>query len=86
MNHSLNGTVLLTGAAGFVGSHLCDALLHSGYPVVGLDDLSGGFRENLDPEVEFVEGSVTDSRPRRRARFERSEIGRDLAAFWQALV
>jgi UDP-glucose 4-epimerase len=53
---------LVTGAAGFIGSHLTRALVASGrVRVVALDDLSGGFRDNLPPEVEFVEGSVTDA-------------------------
>ena len=49
---------LVTGAAGFIGSHVCDALLNRGHRVVGLDDLSGGTRDNIADEVDFVEGSV----------------------------
>jgi len=52
---------LVTGAAGFLGSHVVRALLAEGRCTpVALDDLSGGFRENLPQEVEFVEGSITD--------------------------
>ena len=40
--------VLVTGAAGFIGSHLCDALLARGHEVVGIDDFSHGRRENLE--------------------------------------
>lgn len=40
-------TVLVTGAAGFLGSHLCDALLSRGHKVIGVDDLSHGNRDNL---------------------------------------
>jgi len=40
---------LVTGAAGFIGSHLSRALLRAGHEVVALDDLSGGFQENLPP-------------------------------------
>ncbi|HLJ90384.1 MAG TPA: SDR family NAD(P)-dependent oxidoreductase [Candidatus Angelobacter sp.] len=40
-------TVLVTGAAGFLGSHLCDALLSHGHRVIGVDDLSHGNRDNL---------------------------------------
>src|SRR3990172_6163745 len=53
---------LVTGAAGFIGSHLTRALVAGGrVRVVALDDLSGGFRDNLPPDIEFVEGSVTDA-------------------------
>lgn len=45
-------TVLLTGAAGFVGSHLCDRLIDSGYRVIGVDNFITGSRRN----VEHLEG------------------------------
>ena len=56
-----NPTVLITGVAGFIGSHVADHCLAAGYKVVGLDDLSGGFTENIPAGVEFVRGSVTDA-------------------------
>ncbi len=46
-------TCLVTGGAGFIGSHLCDALLAQGHPVVAIDDLSSGRRENLPAGVEL---------------------------------
>jgi len=52
--------VLVTGGAGFIGSHVCDELLARGYHVTVLDDLSGGFRENIPQNTEFVHGSITD--------------------------
>jgi UDP-glucose 4-epimerase len=58
-------TVLVTGAAGFIGSHLTDALIGLGANVRGLDDLSDGKMENLTdagPSIEFVEGSINDSK------------------------
>ena len=52
--------VLVTGAAGFIGSHVCDQLAQKNYAVVGFDDLSGGFRDNVAEGVIFEQGSVTD--------------------------
>jgi UDP-glucose 4-epimerase len=51
---------LVTGAAGFIGSHVADHCLRQGFDVVGVDDLSGGFRENVHDGVDFRVGSVTD--------------------------
>ncbi len=52
---------LVTGGAGFMGSHLAEYLAEKkGYDVVVLDDLSGGFRDNVPPASTFVEGSITD--------------------------
>ncbi|MDD1967836.1 NAD-dependent epimerase/dehydratase family protein [Pseudomonas putida] len=56
--------VLITGGAGFIGSHLVDALLAKGYAVRVLDDLSTGKRSNLpldNPRVELIEGDVADA-------------------------
>ena len=49
---------LVTGAAGFIGSHVCDELLKKGHTVVALDDLSGGFPENVPARTKFVKGKV----------------------------
>jgi UDP-glucose 4-epimerase len=51
---------LVTGAAGFMGSHVVRHCLKQGDEVVALDDLSGGFRENVHAGAAFVEGSITD--------------------------
>jgi len=51
---------LVTGGAGFIGAHLTQALLDRGYQTIVLDDLSGGFRDNVAASAVFVEGSVTD--------------------------
>jgi UDP-glucose 4-epimerase len=53
-------TSLVTGGAGFIGSHVADELLRMGHRVIVLDDLSGGFRENVPADAEFVAGSVAD--------------------------
>lgn len=52
--------VLVTGAAGFVGSHVLDHLINAGYDAVALDDLSGGFEDNVNSKALFVEGSIND--------------------------
>jgi len=56
----MNSEILVTGAAGFIGSHICKHLLEAGHQVTGLDDLSGGFRDYVPDGVKFVRGSVTD--------------------------
>lgn len=58
--------VLVTGGAGFIGSHLCEELLHRGHEVWALDDLSTGRVENLrsfdrNERFRFLEGNVMDS-------------------------
>ena len=63
-------TVLVTGAAGFIGSHLCDALVRRGDRVRGLDNLLTGRAENvahLRDGFEFIEGSLLDAAALRRA-------------------
>ncbi len=52
--------VLVTGGAGFIGSHLVDRLVADGHAVTVLDDLSTGRREHVSQEVELVQGSVAD--------------------------
>src|SRR5271166_7130310 len=52
-------TFLVTGGCGFVGSHLCDALLARGHAVRVLDNLSSGLRDNLAGDAELVAGNIT---------------------------
>ena len=51
---------LVTGGAGFIGSHLSENLLAAGHRVRVLDDLSTGKRDNLPPGTDFIEGSICD--------------------------
>jgi UDP-glucose 4-epimerase len=57
---SVKGYALVTGGAGFVGSHVVDELVRLKRNVIVLDDLSGGFVENINPKARFIKGSVTD--------------------------
>ena len=75
------GIVLVTGGAGFIGSHVCTALLACGRRVRVLDDLSTGHLENLahlsvgrEPRLEVVEGSILDANLLTEAMREVSEI------------
>ena len=57
-------TVLITGAAGFIGSHLCDRFIQEGYRVVGMDNLITGDLKNIEhlfklPDFEFYEHDVS---------------------------
>ena len=47
--------VLITGVAGFLGSHIADRFLQLGYQVVGIDNLVGGYRENVSNKIDFHE-------------------------------
>jgi UDP-glucose 4-epimerase len=58
--------ILVTGGAGFIGSHLCELLVHNGHQVVAIDDLSTGRLENIQhlmpiPSFQFVRETITNS-------------------------
>jgi UDP-glucose 4-epimerase len=53
-------SVLVTGAAGFIGSHVADHCLKLGFKVLATDDLSGGFMENVPSGCEFMRGDLRD--------------------------
>jgi UDP-glucose 4-epimerase len=61
---------LVTGGAGFIGSHLVEALAAAGHRPLVLDDLSTGRRDNLAAEIELVQGCVTDPATVARAMAE----------------
>jgi len=52
--------ILVTGGAGFIASHVADALIEAGHDVVILDDLSTGFEKNINPKAKFVKLNIRD--------------------------
>jgi UDP-glucose 4-epimerase len=68
-------TWMLTGGAGYIGAHIVRAFDAAGLPVVVLDDLSTGFRENVPADVPFVQASVGDSEAVRAALREHGVTG-----------
>lgn len=52
--------ILLTGGAGFIGSHVAQAYLEAGHPVVIVDNLSTGKKENIPPQAEFYQADIGD--------------------------
>jgi UDP-glucose 4-epimerase len=67
---SLSGIVLVTGGAGFIGSHVADELLARGARVRIIDDLSTGYLSNLEElsgPVEFIQASINDAGALKRA-------------------
>jgi len=72
--------VLVTGGAGFIGSHVTDVFLDAGHEVWALDDLSSGRRENLRPEVRLVVLDIRSPDAARLMESERFEVMCHLAA------
>ncbi len=63
LEHLRSSTILVTGAAGFIGSNLCEALLEIGSTVIGLDNFATGHQKNIDPLLEnsnftFIEADI----------------------------
>lgn len=53
-------SILVTGGAGFIGSHVVDELIKNNHDVLVIDDLSGGFKENLNEKAKFIQGDIYD--------------------------
>ena len=62
MSSSQRPVSLVTGGAGFIGSHVAKHLLANGHDVVIIDDLSGGFEDQLPDGARFIKGCITDVR------------------------
>ncbi len=69
-----NKKILVTGGAGFIGSHTVDALIREGANVVIIDDLSTGRRENLNPAARFYEINIADPEIEEIMEKEKPEI------------
>jgi UDP-glucose 4-epimerase len=72
--------VLVTGGAGFIGSHVCEAFLRAGHEVIALDNLSSGKRENLDPKVRLAVLDIRSPEAAELIRSERPQVLCHLAA------
>ncbi len=73
MSSDVRTSALVTGGAGFIGSHVARALDEEGLNVVVLDDLSGGFEDNVPDGALMVEGSILDV-PLLNGLFERHDF------------
>ena len=52
--------ILVTGVAGFLGSHLSEKLVELGHKVVGIDNMLGGYQDNVPSNIEFHRGDCCD--------------------------
>lgn len=72
--------ILVTGGAGFIGSHVCDQFISRGHEVFALDNLSSGKKENLDPRVKLLVLDIRSTESARWVEQERPDIICHLAA------
>ncbi|RKH53831.1 NAD-dependent epimerase/dehydratase family protein [Corallococcus sp. AB049A] len=72
--------VLVTGGAGFIGSHVCDEFLRNGHEVIALDNLLSGKKENLDPRVRLVVLDIRSPEAAELIRTEKPQVLCHLAA------
>jgi UDP-glucose 4-epimerase len=66
--------ILVTGGAGFIGSHIVDAYLQAGHQVVIVDDLSTGKKENLNPQARFYQMDILDDKVQQILQDEKIEV------------
>jgi UDP-glucose 4-epimerase len=71
---------LVTGGAGFIGSHIVDAYLEAGHDVIVVDDLSSGRRSNLNPEAKFEELDIRSPEAARLVAAEKPDVINNHAA------
>ena len=67
-------TILVTGGAGFIGSHLVDRLIKEGHRVVVVDNLSTGKKENLNPRAKFYKADICGSKISQIFKKEKPQI------------
>jgi UDP-glucose 4-epimerase len=66
--------ILVTGGAGFIGSHIADAYVREGHDVVVIDDLSSGTRQNVNPNAKFIQLDIRDKGVEELFQSERFEV------------
>jgi UDP-glucose 4-epimerase len=72
--------ILVTGGAGFIGSHVCDEFLRHGHEVIALDNMSSGKKENLDGRVRLAQLAIQSPEAARLVESERPDVLVHLAA------
>ena len=71
-----NGKIIVTGGAGFIGSHLTDKLIELGHEVIVIDDLSTGKKENVNPKANLLELDISSERILAALRNEFNDVGK----------
>jgi UDP-glucose 4-epimerase len=72
--------IVVTGGAGFIGSHVCDVFMGQGHEVIAVDNLTSGQRENLDPKVKLAELDIRSPEAAALIERERPRVVCHLAA------
>lgn len=72
--------ILVTGGAGFIGSHVCDEFVAFGHEVIALDNMSSGKKENLHPKVRLVELDIRSPEAGHLIKTEKPDVVCHLAA------